>query len=224
MEGTTPLPARPAPDAKKQASTFVTIFVFIFAMFVMFDQGLRRWLGEIAGLALQPTVGLGGEYPVVTLFLAGIVMVGLTTIIRHFFTDYIGQAESQKIVSSFNKELRQARVENNKYKMKKPVEQQQNIMTKSMEMSTTQMKLMPLTMIVIIPVFAWLDVFIHGFNPAAIVHLPWAFSVSLTASTVLPHWILLYSLISIPFSQVLMRALRYFEFRKRLNEIKAESA
>lgn len=224
MEGTTPLPARPAPDPKKQVSTFITIFVFVFAMFVLFDQNLRHWLGDIAGMLLQPTVGLGGDFPVVTLFLAGIVMIGVTTIVRHFFTDYIGQAESQKIVSSFNKELRQARVENNKYKMKKLTEQQQNIMKKSMDMSTTQMKLMPMTMIIIIPVFAWLDLFMHGFDPVAIVNLPWASAVPLIESTLLPHWVLLYSLISIPFGQVLMRALRYFEFRKRLNEIKAESA
>lgn len=221
MESTTP-PLRPAaPDPKKQMSTFLTIFVFVLALFVMFDQSLRTWLGDVLGVVLNPLIGFNGTMPVVTLFLAGIIMSGLTVVVRHFFTDYVDQAENQKIVGAFNKELRNARVENNKYKMKKLTEQQQKIMKKSMDMSTTQMKLMPLTMLIVIPIFAWVAVFIGGLGSAAVVNVPWAMNVDLNGSSLLPNWVLLYSLISIPFSQVLMRALRYFEFRKRLREIEA---
>jgi len=225
MESSTP-PARPPPDAKKQMSTFLTIFVFVFAMFVLFDTSLRAWLGNIVGVVFEPTVGLGGSSPVVTLFLTGIIMTALTVVVRHFFTDYVGQAESQKIVGAFNKELRQARVENNKYKIKKLTEQQSKILQKSMEMSTTQMKLMPLTMLIVIPIFAWLDVFMRGLSQIGpvLVDLPWAANVNLLNSTILPNWILLYSLISIPFGQILMRALRYFEFKKRLREVEAQPA
>jgi uncharacterized membrane protein (DUF106 family) len=225
MADETATPTRPAPDARKQLSTFVTIFTFLLALFVLFDQGLRLWLGNLVGLLLQPTVGLGYTMPVVTLFLTGILMTLLTIVLRHFFTDYVGQAESQKIVSAFNKELRQARIENNKYKIKKLTEQQSKILKRSMEMSSSQMKLMPMTMLVVIPIFAWLDVFMTHLAPSvAMVNLPWALNVSLTAITVLPNWVLLYSLISIPFGQILLRSLRYFEFRKRLREIEAVKA
>jgi uncharacterized membrane protein (DUF106 family) len=225
MESTTP-PARPAPDPKKQLSTFFTIFIFVFAMFVLFDTSLRQWLGDIVGVVFEPTVGLGGEFPVVTLFLTGVIMTALTVVVRHFFTDYVAQAENQKIVGAFNKELRQARVENNKYKIKKLTEQQQKILKKSMDMSTTQMKLMPLTMLIVIPIFAWLDVFMRGLATLGpvVVNLPWALNVDLLGMTLLPNWVLLYSLISIPFGQILMRALRYFEFKKRLKEVEAEAA
>ncbi len=226
MESTTP-PARPPPDPKKQMSTFFTIFIFVFAMFVLFDQSLRLWLGSIVGVVFEPTVGLGGSNPVVTLFLTGIIMTTLTIIVRHFFTNYVEQAENQKIVGAFNKELRQARIENNKYKIKKLTEQQSKIMKKSMDMSTTQMKLMPLTMLIVIPIFAWLDVFMNGFNPIPVVNLPWAMSVPLLGpqgTTILPNWVLMYSLVSIPFGQILMRALRYFEFRERLKEVEAQAA
>jgi uncharacterized membrane protein (DUF106 family) len=93
-----------------------------------------------------------------------------------------------------------------------------------MDMSTTQMKLMPMTMIIVIPIFAWLDVWMNGFTTIPVVNIPWAMSVPLygvNGTTLLPNWILMYSLISIPFGQVLMRALRYFEFRKKLREIEA---
>ncbi len=217
--------ARPAPDPKKQISTFITMFTFVLAMFILFDQDLRHWLGTMVGYAFEPTVGLGNSMPVVTLFLTGILMTAATILVRHFFTDYVGQAESQKIVNAFNKELQKARLENNKYKIKKLTEEQPKIIKKSMDMSTTQMKLMPLTMLAIIPIFAWLSVWIGGLDPAtAIVNVPWASDVSLVASNLLPNWVLLDSLISIPFGQILSRTLRYFEFRKRLKQVEAQAA
>jgi uncharacterized membrane protein (DUF106 family) len=77
-------------------------------------------------------------------------------------------------------------------------------------------------MLIIIPIFAWVSVFIAGLPPGtAIVNVPWAEAVDLNASTVLPHWILLYSLISIPFAQLLNRTLRYYSFRKKLQELEA---
>jgi|ADurb_Met_01_Slu_FD_contig_41_1194226_length_1957_multi_4_in_0_out_0_3 uncharacterized membrane protein (DUF106 family) len=220
-----PVPARPAPDPKKQMNQFITIFIFVFAMFVLFDQSLRTWLGTMVGYVLEPLVGLNGSMPVVTLFLTGIIMTSLSIVLRHFFTDYVGQAESQKIVSAFNKELQKARLENNKYKIKKLTEEQPKILQKSMDMSTGQMKLMPITMLAIIPIFAWLAVWIGSLDHAmAVVNVPWAGNVSLVASNLLPNWVLLYSLISIPFGQILSRTLRYFEFRNRLREVEGRAA
>jgi len=166
-------------------------------------------------------VGFDGQFPVVTLFLTGIVMTSLTIIIRHFFTDYVEQVRSQKIVSAFNKELRKARTENNTFKIKKLTEQQDKIMKRSMQVSTSQLKLMPITMIIVVPIFAWISVFMLQVDTTMFA-VPWSFNADLNGVYVLPSWILLYSLISLPFGQVLMRSLRYFSFRKRLEELKAE--
>jgi len=211
----------PAPNPKGGFSRFITIFVFLLALFILFDESLRNILGSAVGFVLEPVIGFGGQYPVVTLFLAGIFMTLLTVVLRHFFTDYVAQVRSQKIVTAFNKELRQARVENNKYKLKKLLDMQPDMMKQSMDVSSTQMKLMPITMLVVIPVFAWLAVFMFGIAdaPSSYISVPWAESTWLNASTVLPHWVLLYSLASIPFGQILQRSLRYFEFRKRLREL-----
>lgn len=201
-------------------SRMITIFIMILAIFILFDQDLRSGLGNAVGFILEPLVGFGGEYPVVTLFLTGMIMTSTTVILRHFLTDYIEQVKSQKIVSAFNKEFRKARLENNTFKIKKLTEMQQEIMQKSMKVSAQQLKLMPVTMIVIIPIFAWVSVFI-GNLPNSYIAVPWATDVNLNDSVVLPVWILLYSLISIPFGQMLMRILRFIEFRKRLNELEA---
>jgi uncharacterized membrane protein (DUF106 family) len=194
--------------------------MFILAVFVMFDPVLRQALGNIVGMGLKPIIGFGGNYPTLTFMLAGIIMTGLTVVVRHFFTDYVQQAESQKIVGAFNKELRQARLENNTFKTKKLMEQQPKIMEKSMKMSTSQLKLMPVTLLIVIPIFAWVAVFTSQIT-SPLIAVPWSYNVDINASNIFPNWVLLYSLISIPFGQILSRLLRYYDFKKRLNVLAA---
>ncbi|MGD0057568.1 MAG: EMC3/TMCO1 family protein [Methanomassiliicoccales archaeon] len=198
-----------------------TILMFVLAIFILFDPTLRSGLGTIVGYGLEPVVGFGGRYPVVTLFATGMIMTGLTIVIRHFFVDYVEQVKSQKIVAAFNKELRKARMENNTFKTKKLMEQQTKVLKKSMDVTSSQLKLMPITLIIVIPIFAWLSVFMSKVVSTAF-SVPWAFNADLNVAVVLPGWILLYSVISLPFGQFLMRTLRYFSFRKRLDQLKAE--
>jgi len=218
-------PSRPKPPTAAQStSRFVTIFVVVLALFILVDNNLRTFFGTLVGYGLMPVIGFNNQYPVLTLFFAGIIMTGLTVVVRHFFTNYVEQAENQKIVSAFNKELNAARRENNTYKIKKLQEQQQAIMQKSMKTSMQQLKLMPATMIIVVPIFAWVAVFMTDL-PNALITVPWANSVNLNATSfIFPNWVLLYSLVSIPFSQVLARSLRYFDFRRRLHELAAGTA
>jgi len=153
-----------------------------------------------------------------TLVLAGLIMVSFSIIVRSLFTDYVDMARSQKVMSEFNKELRQARQDNNLYKIKKLTEHQQEIMSKSMEMSTKQLKLMPATLLFIIPIFAWVFLFVDNL-PSAIISVPWQPVVNLKDSNVLPNWILVYTLVSIPFGHVLTRTIRFFQFKKKLDEM-----
>lgn len=211
----------PAQDPKAMTSRMLLIFVFIMAIFVMFDENLRTALGEIVGLGLEPLWGFDGSFPVVSLFITGAFMTTLSIVVRHFFTDYVKQARSQKIMSAFNKEMQAARKENNTYKLKKMLELQPKMMQESMKQTTTQMKLMPVTMLIIIPIFAWLAVFVGNLESAAMT-VPWSNHADLNSIYVLPAWVLLYSLISVPFGQLLSRGLRYYSFKKRLSELKAE--
>lgn len=207
-----------APVSTPNSPRLTTILVFMFALFIMFDQNTRTFMGEVVGYVLMPVIGFNGEYPLLTLVLAGLLMVTFSIIVRTFFTDNVEMARNQKVMAAFNQELRQARIENNLYKIKKLTEHQQEVMSKSMEMSTQQLKLMPATMIFIIPIFAWISVFVTGLA-APVVAVPWSFNVQLNDSTVLPHWVLLYTLISIPFSQALSRTFRYIQFRKKLKQM-----
>jgi uncharacterized membrane protein (DUF106 family) len=78
---------------------------------------------------------------------------------------------------------------------------------------------MPVTMLVIIPIFAWLANFIYLDLSSTSFSVPWAFDASMKSSNVLPNWVLLYSLLTLPFGQVLTRVLKYFSFRRRLRDL-----
>lgn len=166
-------------------------------------------------------IDFGGAYPVSTLILAGLIMTALSSIIRSFMSDPLKMARSQHVQKEFNAEMRKARMENNLYKLKKLTEQQPKMMAASMESSQDQMKVMPLTMVIVIPIYTWVWYFIENTAVSTIINVPWAV-VNLTQSFVLPAWILIYTLISIPIGQLVNKVIRYYLLGKRLAELDAE--
>jgi uncharacterized membrane protein (DUF106 family) len=206
----------PKPDFGGQ---LILLMALMFAMFILFDQGIRRSLGEIVGVGLTPLVGFGGHLPMLTLLCTGLITSMFTITVRQFFTDWIGQARNARIASAFQKELREARTSNNTYKLKKLTELQPQIMSAQLKASQTQLKLMPMTMIVIVPTFAWLANFVYLDLDSTVFSVPWELNASMKSSNVLPNWILLYSLLTLPFGQVLTRTLKYISFGKRLRKL-----
>jgi uncharacterized membrane protein (DUF106 family) len=221
-----PAKAAPSGGAKTPSappmnwSNFLTIFIFGIALIVLFDQGTRQALGTAVGYVLWPLIGFDDQWPILTLLICGLLMTSLTILVRHFFTDYVKQAENQKIVGAFNKELRDARKNNNTFKMKKLLEMQPQIMTKSLDQTKTQFKLLPATMLVVIPIFAWLSVFVNEL-PSTVFSTPWNFNAELLAVYIFPVWIFVYTTVTIPYGQILARMLRYYSFKKRLDKLVA---
>jgi len=202
----------------------IVMMALIVAMVVMFDNSLRLALGRIVGYGLDPLVGFGGREPVITLLFTGLVMGFFSIIVRHLFVDWVDMARNQRITSAFQKELREARLSNNTYKLKKLTELQPQIMSQQFKASGTQMKLMPVTMLVVIPIFAWLANFIYitvAYSTSTIVTVPWSFDTDMMSSNILPNWVLLYSLLTLPFTQVVTRALKYFSFSKRMRALES---
>jgi len=197
------------------------MFMLISLMLIVAVMIYRQQVGEYMNYVLGPVLGFNGKYVVPTLILAGILMIGLSTIIRTLMTDTLKQTKNQKEMSAFNAELRQARIENNLYKIKKLTEQQKQMMSKSMESSMGMMKTMPITMMIVIPIFAWINFFLQysDFNPSTIIAVPWGSAVDIMGSILFPIWMFVYMLITIPFSQIIGRLIRWFMFRRRLAEL-----
>lgn len=189
------------------------------------------WRVEI-GKALNHVfkyIDFDGQYPVLTLVIAGVIMITLSTTVRSLLSDPIAQAKSQHIQSEFNNELRTARTENNLYKLKKLQELQPQMMQASMEQSTKMMKLMPVTMLFVIPIYAWIFYFVTytmgGETLPLMINMPWG-SANLMDNMLgfMPQWIVIYTLISLPLGQLENKVINYFLFKKRLHALDADGA
>lgn len=210
------------PAKPDMGNQLIMLMAFMIALFVLFNNDIRQGLGNIVGLALMPLVGFGGEYPVFTLACTGLIMTFFSVSVRHLFIDWISQARNQRIFSAFQKEMREARSSNNTFKLKKLTEIQPQMTAQQMKATSSQFKLMPVTMIVIIPIFAWLANFVYLDISSVIFSVPWEFNASMKNSNILPNWVLLYSLVTLPFGQILQRVLKFFSFSRKLRELEDE--
>lgn len=214
-----------APAARKGSGNLLTIVGLVLVFFILFNEGLRTRLGTWAGYALDPTIGFGGRYPVLTVLLAGAVLVVVTTVVRHFTTDWIETARNQAFARHFQREMMAARKENNTYKIKKLTEAQPEMMRRTQEMNSKQLKTMPITMLVAVPLFAWMSTFLARLDYTWF-SAPWNPSVDMfTSNGILPfgaegsslfqHWILLYMVLSIPLGALLQKAMKYAAWKER---------
>lgn len=190
------------------------ILVIAAVFMIMFNPGLRQATGKVVGKVLNPVIGFDGELPVITIMIAGTLMIVLTSVIRHFTTDWLSMARNQAAMRHFQAEFSKARKENNTYRMKILQEKQPEVMAMQQEMSKKQLKNMPMTMIVVIPLFAWMFNFVAEL-PYWWYTSPWNHTINLLDKSVFPHWILLYMTLSIPLGSLLQKSMKYFSWRNR---------
>lgn len=217
--------ATPAPKKKSAFGTPMVLVSFALVFLILFDypRGIRDGTAYVAGLILQPLIGFGGQFPLLTIFLASIVLVIATTGIRHFLVDWTKMARVQEAMRAYTGEMREARKSNNTYKLKKLTDAQSDVMSLQAEVQTEQMKPMALTMLLVIPIFAWLGAFLASLAIDGAVNLraPWNDSWNVMEPYTwitgnpgwFPRWIVLYSLFGIPFGQIAQRALKMWEYR-----------
>ncbi len=202
---------------------FGYIFLGVLLLMVLFNPDLRFQIGRALGSVLYPALGFNGNYPILTLILAGTIMIAFSTVVRDIFMDWVEMAENQEVSNKFRTELMEARRANKTTKVKKMEEMQPEISKKSMKMMKPQLKSMAVTMIVIISIFGWIWTFIEGL-PNTIYATPWALNANLQDSIIdacfFPffQWIGVYMLVSVPLGQVFLVLLKIYDFKKRLKE------
>ena len=184
------------------------LLTMLFMMYIIMNEDLRDGMGAIAGSILEPRISFDYQYPAVTFLLAGVTMISLTTIIRHVLIDWEVMAETQSKMNAYNKEMSKARKSGNEARMRKLMAMQPQVMVLQSEMMSNQMRPMMFTMVIALPIIMWLRIFVEGMGHP-VLSLPWEGNYNLNDDLwFLPHWILVYSALSLPFGQILMRVLK----------------
>lgn len=207
----------------RQKMSIATLLTFGAAFAIIINASLREAVGRMAGYILNPIIGFGGRYPVLTILLAGALVVLITSLVRHFTTDWLEMAKMQAYMRHFNQERMKATKENNTYKLKVLNDKMPELRERQQRMTATQLKQMPVTMLVSLPIFFWVIHFLQGLD---YVHFaaPWNPLVSMFGSngiippwntSVFPHWILLQIALTIPFGMLVQRIMKYVAWRER---------
>ncbi len=208
-----------APDTPKPAAPFGLVIAF----YVMFNANLRNLLGAYAGYVLNPLVGFGDKYPVLTIMITGSLLVVLSTIVRHFTTDWVENARMQAYNKHYRQEMMKAQKEKNLYRIKQLEEYKPTMMAMSQKAQSAQLKTMPLTMLVVIPLFAWMGLYISRLDYTWF-STPWNPAVTMFGTngivppwntSVFPHYILLYIALSIPLGSLIQKGMKYASWKER---------
>ena len=194
------------------------LLTMLFMVYILINPEMRVGMGDLAATILEPKIGFEHEWPVLTFLFAGVLMISLTTIIRHILIDWEKVAEIQTKMAAYNKELSEARRSGNNPRLNKLMTMQPQVMVLQSEMMSNQMRPMMFTMLIAMPIIFWLCFGENNFvdrMDLKVMSLPWEPNYSLTDSLwILPHSILIYSALSLPFGQILMRLLKLSSLNK----------
>lgn len=209
-------------DNKAQGSNLLMLMILMMLMFFIMPT-LAPILAGYLHFVLMPGIGFGGEFPVLTLFFAGLLVVFLSSLLTNFFTDWKKLGESQEMSKAFQKEISKARREGNTNRVSKLMKMQPEIMKRQTEASGGMMKPMIFLIIFIWPIFIWLRAFLTGL-PHYYMTVPWANQVSFFSY---PFnfgqvWLWLYLLFSMAIGQILRQGLKYLSWTDWWKNIKGK--
>lgn len=219
-------PESPAPVSTRRPpslSRFLMIFLGLLAIYALISPEVGVGFARAADFALGPVIGFGGAFPTVTILLAGILTTTISSLIRDHYTNWVKMARTQKVMAAWRREQMEALRKGQTTKLAKLKEAQQGFMKDTIEMQTTPLKSMAWTLFLFIVVFTWLRLFVDvnlGNLGNQYIAVPWSDHVYLNLPIVfLPAWVLLYSLLAIPFGIIITRVLKFIRFRRRLERM-----
>lgn len=214
-------------NEKAQGSQLLILMLLMFMMIFIFgDPNIRNWLAVSLNTIFYPIIGFGGNYPVLTITLAGILVVFLSSFFTNLFTDWKAMGKAQEASRSFQKEINKARREGNTNRVNKLMKMQPQIMKMTTESSSGMMKPMFFLFIFIAPIFIWLMYFLGNLNYYFFT-VPWANQVSLFSRVpilgnifTISSWFLLYLLFSMVVGQLIRQGLKWVSWSNWWKDIK----
>lgn len=209
------------PQMSSSTMQMYLLFMLLF-MIVVFIPELRFALGHIVGFVLEPLFSFNYKYPLYTMLSTGILITIINSVATHHYTDWIKMAKNQARMSAFNKVYMEALRKQEMAKVEKLQKIQLKISAESMELQAQTMKATIVTWLIVIAIFTWLWLFMQDSASYTYLAIPWSNAVDLNKIyLIFPTWFLIYSAFTFPLGWVVRYIFKYFEFRKKLEEIKS---
>jgi uncharacterized membrane protein (DUF106 family) len=202
-------------DDFAQAGQMLLLMLLLFVMILIFgDANIRNVIALSLNSAFAPLIGFGGANPLLTIVLAGVIVVFLSSFFTHLFTNWKAMGQAQEASKAFNKEITKARKEGNTNRIQKLMKMQPQIMRMTTQSSGGMMKSMFFLFIFIAPIFIWLTYFLGSMIYYSYFTVPWANGISLfdRASYIMSNWFFLYMIFSFLAGQLIRQGFKWISW------------
>lgn len=210
-------------DDLAQTGQMLLLMLLLFVMiFIFSDMNIRNTIAFSFNTVFAPLIGFGGANPLLTIVLAGVIVVFLSSFFTHLFTDWKAMGQAQEASKAFNKEITKARKEGNSNRLQKLMKMQPQIMRMTTQSSGGMMKSMFFLFIFIAPIFIWLTYFLGSIVYYSYFTVPWGAGVSLFGKDafIMSNWFFLYMLFSFLAGQLIRQALKWMSWTSRWKNIR----
>ena len=202
-------------DDFAQAGQMLLLMLLLFVMILIFgDANIRNVIALSLNSVFAPLIGFSGANPLVTIVLAGVIVVFLSSFFTQLFTNWKAMGQAQEASKAFNKEITKARKEGNTNRLQKLMKMQPQIMRMTTQSSGGMMKSMFFLFIFIAPIFIWLTYFLGSSVHYSFFTVPWGDGVSLfgRASYIMSNWFLLYMIFSFLAGQLIRQGFKWISW------------
>ncbi len=196
-------------DYAQTGQLLLMMLLLVVMVFIFGDPNIRMFVSLSLNVVFAPLIGFGGANPLMTVVLGGLIVVLLSSIFTHIFTDWKAMGQAQEATKAFQKEITKARREGNTNRLQKLMKMQPQIMRMTTQSQGGMMKSMFFLFIFIAPIFIWLTYFLGQLN-YTFFSVPWATSVSLygRSAIIMSNWFLLYLVFSFLGGQLIRQGLK----------------
>jgi len=201
-------------DDFAQAGQMLLLMLLLFVMILIFgDANIRNLVALSLNSVFAPVIGFSGANPLLTIVLAGIIVVFLSSFFTHLFTNWKAMGQAQEASKAFNKEITKARKEGNSNRLQKLMKMQPQIMRMTTQSSGGMMKSMFFLFIFIAPIFIWLTYFLGNVYYFYFT-VPWGNGVSLFGrdSLLMSNWFFLYMIFSYLAGSLIRQGLKWISW------------
>ncbi len=201
-------------DDIAQAGQMLLLMLLLFIMILIFgDANIRNLVASSLNSVFAPLIGFGGANPLLTIVLAGIIVVFLSSFFTHLFTNWKAMGQAQEASKAFNKEITKARKEGNNNRLQKLMKMQPQIMRMTTQSSGGMMKSMFFLFLFIAPIFIWLTYFLGSVHYFYFT-VPWGSGASLFGRDgwIMSNWFLLYMIFSYLAGSLIRQGLKWISW------------